>query len=123
MYLQLIFLILNLIHANNSEDNKKEYVLFLNNRIKFYSNNDENNMNVEFKEFNRQMCNEIILTMPKKRINSLINDELINKANDDTLLTVFKEKHHKSAEAFKFTQKFFIDSKTKKYCYIYNFAL
>ena len=52
-----------------------------------------------------------------------INDEYINKANEDTLLTVFKEKHHKSAEAFKFTQKFFIDSKTKKYCYIYNFAL
>ena len=122
MYLQLIFLILNLIHVNNSEDNKKEYVLCLNNRIKFYSNKDEN-MNVEFKEFNRQMCNEIILTMPKKRMNSLIDDEYINKANGDTLLTVFKEKHHKSAEAFKFTQKFFIDSKTKKYCYIYNFAL
>jgi hypothetical protein len=122
MYLQLIFLILNLIHVNNSEDNKKEYVLCLNNRIKFYSNKDEN-MNVEFKEFDRQMCNEIILTMPKKRTNSLVNDEYINKANEDTLLTVFKEKHHKSAEAFKFTQKFFIDSKTKKYCYIYNFAL
>ena len=94
----------------------KEYVLCLNKSM--ISKSD--NLNVEFKEFNKQEYGETILTIAKRASDYNSTSSFAN----DSLFTVFKDKQRsKSSEKFQFTHKFFIDSQTKKYCYIYNFIL
>lgn len=79
-------------------------------------------LNSEFKEFNRNECQETIFTISKREI---VEANMTSSITGESLFTVFKDKQlvRKPSEKFQFTQNFFIDSKTKKYCYIYDYIL